>query len=79
MAKAVAILSLSGLMRAHSRRASRGARPHETLAADCRAASIYLRRFASLLMLEEAKQEPDLARRRELESEASTLWCGHAG
>jgi len=44
-------------------------------AADFRLATFYLRRLASLLIVEEAKRAPSPARKRALENEAAQLWC----
>ena len=76
MAQAETIISLSEAMRLHSRRAARRHRPADTLPADCRAASIYLKKFAALLVIEEAKTERDPTKKRILEGEATSLWCG---
>jgi hypothetical protein len=75
MVSAESVLALTERLRkrAHLARRDRSV-DHAT---DLRAATFYLRRFAALLIAEEAKNESDPARRRRLVQESSALWCSH--
>jgi hypothetical protein len=74
MPSASSILSLSERLRKSSRTARRAG--HDASAFDLRAASIYLRHLASLLIASEAEAEPNIKRKVALEREAAALCDG---
>jgi hypothetical protein len=76
MIQAEACLALSERLKHEAQRQSRAGR--RMCAADLRYASSLLRKFASVLVAEESRSEPDPVRRRELEHESARLWCGSA-
>src|SRR5947208_15859595 len=65
------ILALAERMKAHATKMT-NRRQHHT-AADCRLASRYLQRLASLAIVDQAHAETDPARKRDLEAEAADL------
>ena len=72
MIKVEALLALIERLSKHAREARRS-KQSKTLVADLRLSIQYHRRFASMLIADEAKAETDQARKHELEVEASSL------
>jgi hypothetical protein len=70
--KVEALLALIERLSQYAKQARRSKRPR-TFVADLRLAIQYHRRFASMLIADEAKAETDQARKHELEVEASSL------
>ena len=75
MIKVEALLALIERLSKHAREARRSKQPR-TLVADLRLSIQYHRRFASMLIADEAKAETDQARKHQLEVEASSLVPG---
>ena len=69
MLKAESIIALSERLRQQSRRS----RNHD-MTADLRLAALYLRRFASIVILDEAAVERDERRKAKLQDEGMSLW-----
>jgi hypothetical protein len=72
MITAAAVISLSERLKHEAQRQMR--RGRREAAADMRLAAIYLRQYASLIILDEAEKEKDPARKRQLENEACLAW-----
>jgi hypothetical protein len=72
MLKAESVLSLSLRLRYEALRQMR--RGRRQAAADIRLAAAYLRQYATLIILDEAKAEKDPSRKRQLEDEACATW-----
>jgi hypothetical protein len=70
---AVHLIALSERLRKLSKQLTKQGR--HTDAADLRLAALYLRRTAAIHIADEAKQERNPKRRRELEQESAELWC----
>jgi len=72
MVKAESILALTERLRGHARRAK------GNLGADLRLARLHLRRYAALLIADEAAGEPDPSRKAQLIEEIVSLRCSEA-